>query len=448
MTRPPEGLRNGLKWRNGHPRWEPAPANRAAGIKGRDLKHVDGRWVADRGLAISLCDDRLAWARRIREALQNDTAGLTARDLLTRALTAIDAALPPVDDDGRLRRANIADLIEKGRALLEDRPERTVAAAGAGRTVADLVDAYFQDPPGDVTASTLKAYRAQKKKIDDAFGNRPVRAVTQGEIYTWYHKTMKPAYGLATCNLAYGFLAAIFKWAGRHDWLTGQISPVRDVGAEKSEGRLVTWSWSIEEAFVDWCDGNGFEDVGDAVTYGCWTGARQIDMCAAAVGDLGATWHYRPVKTQRKSLEAIAGILPIVSARVERRRVRAQGDGARYLRPDQAPLLWYASERRRHDSDSIGARFAKARAECAAANQDERLAGIADLRLQDTRDTCVTRLFYACDMDLKEICPWTGHSLKSAERILRMHYISLRREGAERTAAKYLAYATAQGINL
>jgi hypothetical protein len=34
-----------LKWRNGRPRWEPGPALRDKGMRGRDLKSESGQWL-------------------------------------------------------------------------------------------------------------------------------------------------------------------------------------------------------------------------------------------------------------------------------------------------------------------------------------------------------------------------------------------------------------------
>ena len=55
MTRKPaapSNLRNGLKWRDGRPRWEPSPANRACGFAGMDLRDHAGGWM-DRGAAMT-----------------------------------------------------------------------------------------------------------------------------------------------------------------------------------------------------------------------------------------------------------------------------------------------------------------------------------------------------------------------------------------------------------
>lgn len=436
-------LRNGLKWREGRPRWEPSPAARKDGIKGRDLKDLQGRWIDDRGLAISLADDRLRWTRSIRDAMATGAAGIEARERLGAVLELLAM---PKDEAAQMRRANVADLVEKARALVENRAELKVASNGP--TIADLVSEYFRNPPKDATENTLVSYSSQAKKIVAKFGRESIHAVTTGRLYNWYHHELIENYSVATANQVIGTLGSLYLWAARADWIKPSDTPVRKLGQIAAEGRLVTWPFELEKTAVAWCDANGYADVADMIVAGCWIGARQVDICPANLGDLSAsTWLYTPIKTQRKKLDALPSILPAVKARVDRRRAELANDGVTYLNPDQAPFLFNPETKRRHTSRSIGNRFSSAREAMgrAAAKGNTDLAGILDMHLQDTRDTCVTRLFYACDMELKEITPWTGHSLKSAEKILRHHYISLQRAGAMKTGDKLAAYAERQG---
>lgn len=448
MKHPSNNLRNGLKWRanpdgTARPRWEPSPAARQAGIRGRDLKDLQGAWIEDRGLAISLCDDRLQWVRAIRAAQQAGQSGLDARQRLAQALDMLPA---PKDELGRLRRGNVADLIEIARALGENRPAVHVRASGP--TMADLVAEYLADPPRDITASTLDVYRLQVKKILARWASESIHAVTAGRLHGWYHDELLETHSPATANQVMGTLGALYKWAGRKDWIKPGDNPVRGVGMIKPEGRLVMWPFALERAAVAWCDANNFEDVADMIVYGCWIGARQIDLCAASLGDLaGDVWHYTPIKTKRKGLQAMPGLLPPVKERLARRRAALGEDGYTYLRPEAAPLLFDHVHGMPHTSKTIGFRFDAARDGMmrAAARGQDALKGIGELCLRDTRDTCVTRIFYAENMEIAKIAPWTGHSIKSAERILREHYIVLQKSGALATGDRLLAYARAQG---
>lgn len=447
MTRPPANLRNGLKWRDGRPRWEPSPANRAAGFRGRDLRDPAGAWL-DRGEAIAAADLVNQWARVVREALRDDDAGGAARRDLRRALEALDQAPPPATPEARCRRQLVADLIERGRAVLEGRePGLTVALTRGPRTVQAMIEGYFADadagrlhPP--IAASTRRVYGVQSAKIAARWGACRVDELTRPKLRAWYVE-LTAAHSLATAAQVMAALGAMMNWATLQDppWI--DRSPAHRLGVETAEGRLVFWTFAEERDFVAWCDGHGFADVGDVVTYGCWTGARQIDLCAATVSDLsGATWRFVPIKTRRKRQEALAGLLQPVKDRLARRLAEVAAMPVRSF--NDPPLLWSAARARPHNSESIGQRFREARRLAIAAGV---LPQGWDKRLQDTRDTCVTRLFDA-GVELSRIPPWTGHSGRDADRILRAHYLTLREAGALDAAAKLEAYARAQGVAL
>ena len=100
---------------------------------------------------------------------------------------------------------------------------------------------------------------------------------------------------------------------------------------------------------------------------------------------------------------------------------------------------------RAHDTDSFGPRFRDARGRALA--QDAVPGSLAHKRVQDTRDTCVTRLADAA-VPFMRIWPWTGHSPKDCETILRDHYIVLREEGALQTARALEAWAESNKLHL
>jgi hypothetical protein len=466
-------LRNGLKWRDGRPRWEPSKANRLVGVRGRDLKDLAGRWVTDRGKAISMADARHDLAALYREARSDGAKAEDARETLAQFLASLTE---PKTDDSRLMRANIADLIAMAADYLGSNPSASAAPDPAGdldrlmisaqklldreieasidtdesKHVCAMIIGYFQKPTPDTAPSTIDAYMVQAKKLLAKFGREWAPSVTRGMIYNWYHNELRNDHSLATANQIIGATAGLFRWAANNDWMP--LSPVTEIGMVKPSGRLVFWSAKIEQAFVRWCDESGFCDVADAVVGGCWIGARQIDMCAATLGALsGETWRYTMQKTRRKGLDALPGIMPQVAARVRRRREEIRQWNVRVLNPDAEPFLVDPRDHAAHDSDSIGARFSQARAlaaRAAAIGDQPDLAGIEKLQLRDTRDTCVTRLYVALGGDLDRICPWTGHARANAERILREHYIVLQEEGAVETAALYQVYARAHGFDL
>ncbi|MGQ3041418.1 MAG: tyrosine-type recombinase/integrase [Brevundimonas sp.] len=442
MTRKPaapNNLRNGLKWRDGRPRWEPSPANRACGFPGVDLRDHAGAWM-DRGAATTAADARTLWAGIVREAMRDTDAGGKARVHLRMALDLLPPL--PAEAEGRRKRELIADLIERGRAVLEERePGVTEALTHAPRTVNALVEAFFADRAAmsEIKASSQRAYRTCSRKIAAEFGGKRVDEITKGQLKAW-HGRLSADVSVATANLTMGAFGAMLAWATLQDppWLAA--TPIQRLKLPRAKGRRVFWTVEEEKGFIAWCDANGYADVADAVTACLWTGARQIDVCKATLADLsGQTWRYVPTKTERKDQVALPGILPAVSARVQRRLIEAARSHVKHI-GGSAPFLWNP-EGRRHTSQSIGDRFREARAWAVKAKAvPETFAGKT---LQDTRDTCVTRL-YAAEVTLARIGSWGGWS--NPEKILREHYLSLLDEGAIEDGGKLLLWAREQGL--
>lgn len=435
----PASLRNGLKWRDGRPRWEPSAASRAAGISGRDLKDRGGAWLG-RGDAIAAADLRHGWAAEIRAAASGDD---TARQTLGRALEQLT---PPTDETHAVRRALIQDLLDRAADIIAVEAPAPVMVAGSG-TVAAMVDGYLLDadtgrlhPP--IRPATLKAYRVQAGKIKARLGGRRVDGLTRQDMVDFY-VWVRAEKSIATAQQVMKVFGVLLIWARyQHPpWIVA--SPMIRINVETAPGRLVFWPLDEERAYVDWCDANGFEDVADAVTVGCWTGARPSDMVAADLAEFaGRTWRFIPGKTQSHGLEALPGILPQVSARIERRKIEVASGTVRHL--NRVPLLWNPERQDRHTVDTLRLRHNKARALAVAAGI---LPAGHDKRIQDCRDTCVTRLVDAGN-ELSKIWRWTGHSARDCERILRGHYASLLERGSIEMADRLEAWAAAQHLSL
>lgn len=446
MTRKPAApanLRNGLKWRDGRPRWEPSPANRACGFGGLDLKDADGNWM-DRGGAMTSADARTAWASIVRAAMRDDDAGGKARSTLRAALDRLPPV--PVDAAGRHKRTLVADLIERGRAVLENRePGVTEALSRGPRTVQAMVDGFFADAQAlsRISRGTQRAYLTQSRKLTARFGADRVETITRPKMRQWYLDLQREV-SIATANQAVGAAGAFFTWATWQDpaWITD--NPATKLGRDATPGRRVFWTVQEEADFVSWCDANGYADVADCVTVCLWTGARQVDVCLASLSDLeGQTWRYVPEKTKRRAQEALPGLLAPVTRRVDRRRRELAANPVRHF--NDPPLMWDHRAGRLHTSDSIGNRFRDARA--AAVKAGAVPSSFLLKRLQDTRDTCVTRL-WAAKVSLERIATWGGWAIESARDILRDHYLSLLDEGAIESAGLLATWATDQGIDL
>ncbi|GAW42453.1 hypothetical protein SH203_02869 [Brevundimonas sp. SH203] len=436
----PSNLRNGLKWRDGRPYWEPSPANRACGFKGMVLKTAAGEWM-ERGAATTAADARTLWAKIVREAMQDTDAGGAARIKLRAALDR----LPTFAADPHAR-SLVADLIERGRAVLEDRePGLTAATSRGDRTVDAMIEGFFNDAEAlnRIARSSQRQYRIQSRKLSARFGRDRVDALTRPQLRAWYLELQKSV-STTTANAAIGVAGALFRWAMWQDPAWIDASPCTNLGLDQAEGRLVFWTFEEEQPFTAWCDANGYSDVADCVVTGLWTAASPVDICAATVGDLSkSVWRYMRAKTKRKKQEAVPGITDPVRQRVARRR--AELAKSLVLNPDAMLFLWNHGLNRPHTSTSIRDRFTEARAAAIASGAVP--ATLADKKLQDMRDTCVTRLF-ASDPNIDRIMPWTGHSRKSGERILRQHYLSLLDEGAIESAERLSGYAERSGFKV
>jgi hypothetical protein len=442
----PRNLRNGLKWRDGRPRWEPSPKNREIGLKGRDLKRPDGEWM-DRGEALSAADARHLWASYIRDAHQPGPAGDDARRDLRAALSQLGA--------GGAAGAIVGDLIDKARQLLQDETRADAPIGWAPKSVAAMVDAYFtalenKEPyflgeKGELklSAATIKAYEAASRRLVAKFGDRLPAELTRGEMRGWYDQ-LKSERSLSVANLQLGCAAAFFRWATLQTppWL--KESPCLKLRREKPEGRRVFWEPEEEQTFVAFCDAHGFVDIADAAVFGIWTGARIFDLCRANLEELrGDTWRYRPHKTARRSKrEALPGLAPHLKLRIERRWREAAA--SKVTQADGRPFLWDLGRQARFTTETLRDRFKEAKAAALAADAVPQ--SLLEKRGGDWRDTCITRLWEA-EVGFDRIPSWTGHSPDEAGTILRDHYIALRDRHAMDTLAKLTAYMQRQGVS-
>lgn len=434
----PANLRNGLKWREGRPRWEPSPKNREAGIRGLDLKRADGSWM-NRGEAIAAADARHLWAAIVREARQDGPRAVEARQNIRDALAGLPAALTAQE---RHERALLADLVELARATVEAREEQSVrAGAFAPLTVAAMRAGYFRDVERGVVelaASSVENYTSMSKRLVAKFGERRVDELHRGDMRNWYVE-LKGELSLSTANQTLKIAGALFKWATLQSPPWCENNPCSELGMTTAPGRLVFWERFETDPFEIWCDANGYVDVADAQTLGVWTGARPSDMCRANLPDLaGDTWRFKPKKTERRStLEANPGLIQAVKDRVERRKAAAEAATVRPLGP--VPFLAHPQSGARHTVRSLRGRFNEALA--AAILSESVPASAQDKHVQDWRDSCLTLLWEG--IGLERIPTWTGHSPKDVATILRAHYVVVRDAYARESARKLEAYIAA-----
>jgi integrase len=424
------------------PRWEPWPAARAIGLKGKDLKDLNGQWLT-RGQALDMADKRAIWARALIAASAGD---IDARTDLANALGSLKSA---VSSEQLAARLNVQDLIDVAKDMLtpcistgasDAQPCATKTKPKTGekpwliwaktpdkvpnhmRTVEALLDLWLRDPEdGALSKSkgTQRMYALQADKVIKDIGSAMAASITIQEAKTRTRVWAK-SYTTRTVLMMVAVAAAAWKWGRWQGWLHGD-SPWKDLGLAQPQGRIVVWKPQQTRDFAAWCDDNGFWDVADAVIILEWTGQRPGDYCAATLDDLDPARRSWEIKEQGKTgASARPGLVPQVIERLQLRRNRyARQDIA--VIPTHPFFAIHAEKGQPFTADSLRWRFNRAVA--VAIKQDPDAFGyLADLRLQDLRDTCVTRL-YAANVDERRICDWTGHSLASCREIWKNNYV-------------------------
>jgi hypothetical protein len=348
-----------LKWRDGRPRWEPGPALRSAGFKGRDLRDAGGAWLA--------------------------------LDKAVEAANALNAEVAAWRKSGARR-------------------VKPSAPRAPQRCCDHLFKLWSGSPEFKALAANTQAFYLDRAKIFIAdFGGEPVTALSAPVLYGYWQEL----YGARGHHSANGVLAtarAMLTYARKRlGWI--EANPARDLGLMRAPARLVMWlPWQIE-IFVMIADELGLPSVGDATIAGLHSGQRQGDVLRLPLSLFGED---RIKLSQAKTAALIdAPMTPQLKARLsaihERRRRHSvvSLDEPLILREDGAP----------YDKRSFNVNFVKVRD--AAEAIDFSFSG---LKFLDLRDTAVTRLALA-ECTMAEISAITGHSLKTIQDIMKHYLV-------------------------
>lgn len=389
-----------FKWRDGRPRWEPGPALRARGHKGRDLKDASGAWLS-RGAAIDA-------AERLNDAIARNAA-------------------PPARQGARTMSALFKELKASPR-FKED---------GAGRRLA---------------ARTRKDYLRHLEILEAWCGDELVAALTPAAIEDFHEKACA-ARGLAMANAIMRTLKlALFFAMHKLRWIAS--NPCVGVALAETEGRTVMWSCEETETFLaaaDWC---GRHSIGDAHVLALTTAQNRADIIALPPLALNRDGVYELVRRKTGSqcfipptamLEARLATMrkrkaetwpnvtfghelietetgkpyPLEGSRLsdEHRAVRALASGLVFALEDIGRFVFGMPPSLRNLP------FAPR-------------ASIWDKRFQDLRDTAVTDMLDA-GCDVARVATVTGHSLKTVQTILDKHYF-VRHAGLAKDAGRLL----------
>jgi hypothetical protein len=271
-------------FRDGRPRWGPAPGLRRAGWKGLDLKDARGQWLT-RGASIDK-------ASEINAAVASWRAGGAVPAAL-RAIAPPDAASAP----GAPRTAtqdpfSIGALIdawtggERGdkAASFEFRQlgERTRRDyRGKLKRLLDLL-AGFPEPPADAAGRKLYAARLLGVRAASIFTLQPVQS--GDHVQHFLRDAYQTLHGRGTKHQASGVMAAAGAWLS---WVREHRNT--NVGAwaqfkrETPGGRIRVLSWAEIAALVSAADRLGMLSVGDAIVFG-------VDLTWSQADRLALTW--------------------------------------------------------------------------------------------------------------------------------------------------------------
>lgn len=370
-----------LKWRDGRPRWEPGPGLRGKGFPGRDLRDEAGRWL--------------------------DLAGAIA------AAEAINAEVEAWRAGGATRR--------------KPRPART------HQTVDDLAAKWRQSPAWSrLKPSTRRDYESKLGVfLASDFGGKAVAAITKPQLYGWWEEL----YGARGHHMANGVMAVVsslMAYAERVGWRPEQSNPAKNMSRPKPDPRVVLWLPTEINAALAEADDMGCPEVGDAIVIALHSGQRMGDVVAMPprifeAGRIAITQMKRGALVDIPVTEALAARVDGIRARWRSRNVLACA--TMIATADGRPLT----------TNQLSKAFDRVRT--AAARTVSSLAG---KRLQDLRDTAVTRLALA-GCTLPQIAAITGHSLDHITRVIG-HYLALQPAMADAAIAQLEVWLRQEGI--
>lgn len=378
-----------FKWRGtssgkGRPRWEPGPALRAKGFKGRDLKDDAGEWL-DYGRALQAamtCNEQVAeWKRT-----------------------------------GEIRR-----------------PPAGTKLARSGR---QLWEMYIASPRFQKLAVRTRADYASKAKLWlDEFGDIAVPALRKSDLHSWWEMLYRD-HGHAMANGTLAVARAMLSYAEIKDWRTD--NPARALGIATLPARCMVWSPSELEALITAADSLGLPGIGDAVVIALHTGQRQADVLALAEPQTaGGLSVFKQAKTGARVRVPHTDQL---AARLAALQIRRSAGPVVAIGPAAGPLIRNAKGGT-YDGSSFGKDWRRVRARAA-----ETLSACAGKLFLDLRDTAITRLALA-GCTVAEIRAITGHSLETVHQVLK-HYLALDDRMAVAAIAKLKSWMQEEGIAL
>lgn len=453
------------QWRDGRPRWIPAPALRAQGWRGLDLKDGQGRWLSDgasrdRAAAINaaVADWRAGRPvppdlRSIAPAGSWTGAQGPARPSAAGAASGDPLAMGRLIDDFLKAPGRSAGGHRSGRSGRPEVAGRTVAFyAGGLKRLVDALAGHAVLPARD-DAAGLARYSAAVAEVRalSVLTLAPYEARHEGRIIrplAQAYDDLLAASGPHAAAAALRSASRWLGWCGRHRSLAVE-NWAASVEKATPPGRVATWTLPQIAAVVRAADDPAGLDmpwVADLVIL-CldlsWNPVEIVDLSWDRITTDGRAL---PLDGRQKTGKKVRGGTPLLE--IGRRRIEAIGrrqsamtahptlviHRPRQRRPSRAGrgLTDPATQRLRLIRDDFRQVLAHVAALPADQGGDPAVLG---LRLQDLRDTLITLAERAGVTDA-ELATRTHQSLANMAALKDRHYLDVTPDQADRAKVK------------
>lgn len=387
-----------VAWRDGRPRFTPGPKLRALGFKGEDLKKPTGEWMT--------ANEASKWA----EAKQIEIAARRSSQSSGKKITP---------------------------------PTTKRAVYSVGHLLADWQKSdVFQEKKAKTRYGYANDIKALERWDPDLLA-APTAAITHEIAYGIYRKLRRDK-GDSHARTICAALSSAWSWADRHRSKTGVVGPVfRQLGMRQSKAAPRVGTLAEMRALIAAADAYGRPEIGDSIMLGLCTGQRQGDrLRLEEAGRIDGRVYFRQSKT---GAQVSIAEMPELSSRLTAATQRRRGWKVTY------PNVILNERSREPFSTATGNTyysniFRKVRE--LASNGDPELGipatpSLATFKDKDLRATAVTWLANA-GCTVPEICSITGHSIKSANEILK-HYLGTTEAQADAAMIKLRGWLKDQG---
>ncbi len=357
-----------LKWRDGRPRWEPGPALRAAGWKGRSLKDADGHWLS------------------------------------------LEAAIAAAEEINR----QVDEWRKSGASPLRSRRRRQPLPHE--RTLQALWDLYeTSERYRRLAESTRRDYRNRARIFLRWAGDQPVLALDEPLLDAFY-ANLRRSRGDAQAAGVMAVLRLLLSHAVRLRWI--ERNPARAMRISRPRPRPEARIWTRDEvaAIIATADDLGEHGVADAFLIALHTGQR--------AGDVRRIEAFHEVNGRirlRLRQSKTGAMVDIPASRDLADRLRAIQQRHQQAGRTPAALVIDDHTGRPFTRHTLSHRFARVRDEACRRHPD--LAEtMRHKTLSAARHTCVTWLAEA-GCEIPQIAAITGHSIASVTQIIE-HYLA------------------------